>query len=114
MLFGLALLVQVWAPAAAAMMLGQGADPFGLAIHCATDDVGGADHSTPNGGSPCHDHCPLCQIVCGGPALFEARPISVAVFRAEAGRHFWTIAPEGAALFGEDQHRPPRGPPFLT
>ncbi|WP_407341160.1 DUF2946 family protein [Methylocapsa polymorpha] len=95
-------------------MIGQAADPLGHVILCSPNGGGDAGQSTPSDIPHHHDHCPLCQIVCGNLGFLEARPVSVATPYAEARCLFWTLAPDRAALFGVDQHSPPRGPPSLA
>jgi hypothetical protein len=113
-LFGLALLIQIWAPVGASAMHGQGAAHFGHGVLCSLGEVRSAETSVPGHVPSPHDHCQLCQIVCGVSALFEVRPACIVRPYAETRRFFWTLAPSRAILFGGDQHRPPRGPPALT
>jgi hypothetical protein len=113
-LFVLALLAQILAPAAATKMLVQAPDAFGHVLLCSSDAGAGGGDSTPGNGPSHHDHCSLCEIAFGGCAPFAARSIATAAPYIAATTIVWRFKPGAPALSRVDLHRLPRGPPFLA
>jgi len=112
-LFGLALLVQLLGPALASQ--GHVVGPGGHVALCidagSSDD---ADGSRSGGGPPHHEHCGLCQVVCGIAGLLEAHFDGATLSLPAGSRAAWALEPKRGAQFGSDQHRFPRGPPNLA
>lgn len=112
-IFGLALLMQLLAPALAAQSMAGSGDHIAICFDAgsSTDNADGSD----SGGTPAHhQHCGFCQLACAAGLLeFLSVWISIAP-PAERGVATWAIEPERKARFGLDQHEVPRGPPSLA
>jgi hypothetical protein len=114
LVFGLALLMQLVAPA-----LAWQASAVGTAGHapiCVSDGSSDdADGSSSGSLPPHHEHCGLCQFVCGATGLLGVLSASISLpHTIEFGVAAWTSEPEHEARFGSDQHEVPRGPPLLA
>jgi hypothetical protein len=113
LVLGLALLMQLLAPVLAAhAMAGSG----GHVAPCV--DAGSSDDADGHGSGsvpPHHEHCGLCQVVCGTAGLLDFLSVWISLAQpAESRIASWVLEPERKARFGLDQHRVPRGPPFLA
>jgi len=112
-IFGLALLMQLLAPALASQ--GHVVGPSGhLALCVEASSSDDADGSRSGSAPPHHEHCGLCQVVCGVAGLLEVRFDSVTFSLPTETRAAWALEPERGAQYGSDQHRFPRGPPILA
>lgn len=112
--FGLALLMQLLVPVLTAQASAAGA--IGHMPICSdgssNDD---ADGSSTGGVPPHHQHCGLCQAVCGTVGLLGILSVWIALAQpAERRVAAWTLESERKPRFGSDQYEVPRGPPFLA
>jgi hypothetical protein len=110
--FGLALLMQLIVPTLASQD-----SAVGLTGHipsCVQGSPSDADGSGSDGAPPRHEHCVLCQIVCGALGLLEVRSDLVTLSSPAETRAAWALASERRAEFDAHQHRFPRGPPILA
>lgn len=113
-LFGLALLVQVFAPVSATMALARASDSILRLVICA-EGAGQADdqgHSVPVSGQ--HDHCLLCQAgTLAGVALPPAMS-GVVAYEGAVSQLTWAPYTARAPPVLIGHHAPPRGPPSLA
>jgi len=111
---GLALLMQLLAPVVASQgHIAGSSGHMALCVDAGSSDD--ADGSSSGSIPPHHEHCGLCQVVCGTAGLLEFLSVWISLAQpAESRIVAWTLEPERKARFGFDQHRVPRGPPTLA
>ncbi len=111
---GLALLMQLLGPALASQGSATGTNShMALCIQGSASEK--PDGSNSGHTPPHHEHCGLCQIVCGAAGLVAIQLAWISLSQPADSRVApWSLELERKARFGLDQYKVPRGPPNLA